>query len=176
MSTLTHEPVAPTTSTALHDPPRGRPRWPRLLGWGAISTAFGAVVAAAGFGLADRDSAVPALGPGVVTVEVGIDHSRFDVDGLRVNEGTIVRFVVHNNDPIDHELIVGDAEVHRRHRTGSEQQHPPAPGEVSVSPGGTAVTFYEFDTPGTVVLACHLPGHEAYGMRGEIKVISNQRL
>ena len=31
-------------------------------------------------------------------------------------------------------------------------------------------TTYLFDEPGTVVYACHLPVHVAYGMVGEIEV------
>jgi uncharacterized cupredoxin-like copper-binding protein len=110
------------------------------------------------------------VGPGLVTIDVGIDQSRFDLGTLRVRQGTVVRFVVHNNDPIDHELIVGDARVHAAHRVGSERTHPPIPGEVSVPPLADALTFYDFEATGTVVYACHLPGHEAYGMRGEIQV------
>ena len=33
------------------------------------------------------------------------------------------------------------------------------------------MTFYEFTEPGTITYACHLPGHEAYGMRGTIEVV-----
>ena len=72
-----------------------------------------------------------ASGPGTITVEVGIDQSRFDMADLRVVEGTLVEFVVGNDDPIDHELVVGDAAVHARHAEGSERRHPPVPGEVS---------------------------------------------
>ena len=112
-----------------------------------------------------------ALGPGVVTVEVGIDQSAFDIGSLRVREGTLVQFVVQNDDPIDHELVVGDGDVHRRHANGSERRHPPVPGEVSIAPGDTAMTFYEFTEVGSIVYACHLPGHVAYGMEGTIEVV-----
>ena len=112
----------------------------------------------------------PALGPGLVTVEIGIEHSRFSRDELRVVEGTTVRFVVRNDDPIGHELVVGGPDVHRRHATGREAQHPPLPGEVSVPPGEVGVTVSAFDVPGTVTFACHLPGHVAYGMVGEVRV------
>jgi uncharacterized cupredoxin-like copper-binding protein len=81
-----------------------------------------------------------------------------------------VRFVVRNTDPIDHELIVGDDAVHRRHERGTEPYHPPKPGEVSVAAGQTVETSYEFAEPGIVVMACHLPRHFAFGMRGEIEV------
>ena len=110
------------------------------------------------------------VGPGVVTVTVGIEHSHFSVDRLQVRPGTLVRFVVHNHDPIGHELIVGDAAVHARHEDGREATHPPVPGEVSVRPGETAVTSYLFDDPGRMLYACHLPGHFAYGMKGWVTV------
>lgn len=136
------------------------------------AVAVGGLVAAASYIVDAFGGAQSApLGPGVVTVQVGIDHSRFDMRELRVQEGTLVQFVVHNDDPIDHELVIGDAEVHRRHAEGSERRHPPVPGEVSVAPGDVAMTFYEFDEPGIVVFSCHLPGHIAYGMTGEIEVV-----
>ena len=111
------------------------------------------------------------LGPGLVTVTVDIDYSAFELDDLRVRQGTTVRFVVQNHDPINHEFVVGDATVHARHEQGSEKVHPPVPGEVSVPPHEVGVTFYEFETPGVMRYACHLPGHVAYGMDGEITVV-----
>lgn len=134
----------------------------------------GVLVAATGYSVTASGREREALGPGVVVVEVGIHHSRFDIGRLRVHEGTLVQLIVRNDDPIDHELVVGDAEVHRRHAAGTERRHPPVPGEVSVAPGDAATTFYEFTTPGTVVYACHLPGHIAYGMAGEIEVLPRQ--
>jgi uncharacterized cupredoxin-like copper-binding protein len=113
------------------------------------------------------------LGPGVVTVEVGIHHSRFSIDDLRVRPGTLVRFVVTNDDPIHHEFIVGGDDVHAANEAGHEAFHPPVPGEVGVDPGETALTVYRFDDPGKVLFACHLPGHLAYGMKGYVTVSAN---
>jgi uncharacterized cupredoxin-like copper-binding protein len=110
------------------------------------------------------------IGPGVVTVEIDIEHSHFSVAHLDVRRGTQVRFVVRNDDPIGHELVVGGPAVHARHATGTELRHPPIPGEVSVAGGDVGLTTYRFDEPGVVEFICHLPGHEAYGMRGEITV------
>ena len=42
---------------------------------------------------------------------------------------------------------------------------------MSVAPGDRALTFYEFNEAGSVVYACHLPGHVAYGMQGTIQVV-----
>ena len=85
--------------------------------------------------------------------------------------GTEVLFVVVNDDPINHELIVGPEEIHTIHETGNHAQHPPVPGEVSVAPNAEATTSFRFDTPGEVVFACHLPGHFAYGMKGIVSVL-----
>jgi uncharacterized cupredoxin-like copper-binding protein len=137
----------------------------------AVSVGVAAAVTTTGYAVAASGSEREALGPGVVTVEVSIEHSAFDIGSLRVREGTLVEFVVQNDDPIDHELVVGDADVHARHANGSERRHPPVPGEVSIAPGQSAMTFYEFTEPGSVVYACHLPGHVAYGMEGTIEVI-----
>jgi uncharacterized cupredoxin-like copper-binding protein len=115
---------------------------------------------------------VTALGPGLVTVDVGIHYSRFSFSKLRVRTGTLVRFLVHNDDPIHHEFIVGDASVHLRHQQGSEATHPPVPGEVSVAPNDVGETFYRFDQPGRFEFACHLPGHLAFGMSGWVTVES----
>jgi uncharacterized cupredoxin-like copper-binding protein len=136
-----------------------------------LAVGVGALVATVGYAIDASGSEQEAIGPGVVQVEVGIEDSRFDLGTLQVEEGTLVEFVVQNDDPIDHELIVGDAEVHRQHEAGTEQRHPPVPGEVSVAPHDQALTFYEFTEPGTIVYACHLPGHVAYGMRGTIEVV-----
>jgi uncharacterized cupredoxin-like copper-binding protein len=115
---------------------------------------------------------VAALGPDPVTVVVDIEHSRFVPSYVRVVAGTEVRFVLINGDPINHELIVGPPEVHARHEGGHEAEHPPVPGELSVGPDEQGVTSYVFDEPGTVEMACHLPGHYAFGMRGEIEVVA----
>ncbi len=129
----------------------------------AVATAL-ACYATTGSSRADAGPAV--LGPGLVTVQVGVHYSRFSISTLRVHAGTTVRFVIDNEDPIHHEFIVGDASVHARHEHGTESVHPPVPGEVSVAPLDTGETFFRFDRPGRYLFACHLPGHLQYGMKG----------
>jgi uncharacterized cupredoxin-like copper-binding protein len=136
------------------------------------SIVVGSAVALGGLAVAASDEAPPVtLGPDPVTVVVDVEHSRFLPSTLRVEVGTEVRFVVHNDDPINHELIVGTPDVHARHRNGTEAKHSPRPGELSVGPDEHGVTIYRFDEPGLVEIACHLPGHYDYGMRGEVEVV-----
>ncbi|MBK5289780.1 MAG: hypothetical protein JJE46_15065 [Acidimicrobiia bacterium] len=141
---------------------------------GVVALLIGAGVTGLGYGIAGAGAGASGptpLGPGLVTIDVGIEHSRFDVSAYRVRVGTLVRFVVTNHDPINHEFVVGDASVHAHHEHGTESSHPPVPGEVSVGPGERAVTVMRFDRAGHVTYACHLPGHLAYGMVGEIEVV-----
>jgi uncharacterized cupredoxin-like copper-binding protein len=134
----------------------------------ALVTGVGYALAAS----AANPEMVP-LGPGDVTVEIDIHHSRFQPDRLTVLAGTRVRFLVVNGDPIHHELITGGPEVHIRHANGTESEHSSIPGEVTVGPNGMAITTFTFDDLGTFEFACHLPGHYEYGMRGLIEVVAS---
>lgn len=108
------------------------------------------------------------------TIRLTIHFSKFDPADLVVEPGETVRFVIVNTDPIDHEFILGDPAVQRRHEQGRERQHHgDVPGERSVAAGQEAATTYAF--PFTLdgqalEFACHLPGHYAYGMHGTARV------
>lgn len=134
------------------------------------------VATGAGYGyvaLAEEGPPPPApLGPGDVTVRIGIEHSLFDAEEIRVVEGTRLRFLVDNADPIAHELITGPEDVHERHRTGTHAQHLSVPGEVSVAAGELGMTTFVFDRVGEYEFACHLPRHYEYGMRGTVVVVA----
>lgn len=106
----------------------------------------------------------------VRTVEVAIAHSRFSPGELKFERGDRVRFVIRNEDPIDHEFILGDAEVQTIHENGTEAFHGAVPGEVSVPAGSTTSTTYTFEGRGSFIYGCHLPGHYDYGMKGTVRV------
>jgi uncharacterized cupredoxin-like copper-binding protein len=103
-------------------------------------------------------------------IEIPIHYSHYDLGQFTVPAGVPVRIVLKNEDPIDHEWIVGDAALHERHRTGTEPVHDSRPTEVTIPAGATRETTVTFDTPGTYLYICHLPGHEAYGMVGTVVV------
>ncbi|HEV3475626.1 MAG TPA: cupredoxin domain-containing protein [Actinomycetota bacterium] len=115
-------------------------------------------------------AAAAACSPGIRTVEVTIEHSRFEPPILEAAAGETVRFVIRNLDPIDHEFILGDQAVQDRHESGTEPHHGAIPGEVSVPAGAWAATTYRFPSSGRLLFGCHLPGHWAYGMRGTVHV------
>jgi uncharacterized cupredoxin-like copper-binding protein len=135
---------------------------------GRLALAGGVALALGLAGMAAAWADVPGSGP--QTVEIPIRYSRFVLDSATVRAGVPVTFVLRNGDPIDHEWIVGDAGVHERHRAGTEPVHASRPTEVTVRAGATATTTVTFTEPGTYLFVCHLPGHEAYGMVGTLRV------
>ena len=99
-----------------------------------------------------------------------IRHSGFSDSVLEARVGQPLTLRLLNRDPIDHEWIVGDDETHRRHATGTEKRHDERPTEVSVAALTTMTTTVIFDRAGDYRFVCHLPGHEAYGMTGVVRV------
>jgi uncharacterized cupredoxin-like copper-binding protein len=103
-------------------------------------------------------------------VQIVIHHSRFTPATFTARVGQPVAIELRNDDPIDHEWIVGDEATHLRHATGTEPHHGLRPTEVSIDALTTMTTTVTFSTPGTFRYVCHLPGHEAYGMVGTVTV------
>lgn len=102
---------------------------------------------------------------------ITIHRSHFTPGRITVPDGVPVTIALRNDDPIEHEWIVGDEATHERHRTGAEPHHDSIPTEVTVPAYTTKTTTITFDKPGEYVFICHLPGHEAYGMRGVVRVV-----
>jgi uncharacterized cupredoxin-like copper-binding protein len=103
-------------------------------------------------------------------VEIRIHYSHFDPSALTVPRGVPITFVLINEDPIDHEWLIGDAAFHERHRHGTEAHHGARPDEVSIAALSTQETTLTFANPGEILYICHFPGHEAYGMVGTLTI------
>ena len=134
-------------------------------------------VAALGLGLATALGAAAVAGAvgreaEAIVVTINIHYSHFLPDAITVPAGRPITFVVVNNDPIDHEWIVGDAALHERHRTGTEPVHNARPTEISIDALHERRTTVTFASAGTLTYICHLPGHEAFGMVGTLTVAS----
>ena len=129
-----------------------------LLGLALVSTA-----AALAFG--GRGPAAPAT-----SVEIVIHYSKFTPSQITVPVGVPVTITLRNDDPIDHEWIVGDAAVHAIHRVGTEPLHPDRPTEVVIPAMSSQTTVITFESTGTLQYICHLPLHEQYGMVGTVTI------
>ncbi len=102
---------------------------------------------------------------------IGFRYSRFDPGSVSVRAGVPITFTLRNDDPIGHEWIIGGPEVHAAHRTGTEAFHEGRPNEVTAPAFATRTTTITFERPGAYDFICHLPGHEAYGMKGTLRVV-----
>jgi uncharacterized cupredoxin-like copper-binding protein len=116
-------------------------------------------------------AAVTACAPATPqTVTITIRYSAFEPAEISVPAGVPITFVLVNDDPIDHEWLIGDEGFHEGHRTGTHAAHGEVPTEVTVPALATVETTITFDEPGAMDYICHLPGHEAYGMVGTLTV------
>jgi uncharacterized cupredoxin-like copper-binding protein len=103
-------------------------------------------------------------------IEIRIHYSHYDPSAITIPLGVPITFVIINEDPIDHEWLLGDAAFHERHRHGTEAKHGARPNEISIGPLDVVETTLIFPTAGTQQYICHLPGHEAYGMVGTLTI------
>lgn len=104
---------------------------------------------------------------------VAIYYSHFEPKEITATAGVPITITIRNDDPIEHEWIVGSALTHARHRTGTEPYHDAIPTEVTIPALETRETTVVFEEPGEYQYICHLPGHEAYGMVGTLRVVES---
>jgi uncharacterized cupredoxin-like copper-binding protein len=128
----------------------------------AVAAAVAIASVGAALAVAAREAAAP--------VELEMRYSEFSRTRIEARAGVPLTVVLRNDDPIDHEWIVGDDALHERHRDGTEPVHASRATEVTVPAGEQRETTVTFDRPGTYRFICHLPGHEAYGMVGTVVV------
>jgi len=105
------------------------------------------------------------------TIEIA--YSKFEPPFVTVPAGVPVTFVLRNDDPIEHEWIVGTDDVHARHRTGTEPYHDKVATEVTLPAFSERTTTVTFEEAGEYHYICHLPGHEGYGMTGVVRVVGD---
>jgi uncharacterized cupredoxin-like copper-binding protein len=99
-------------------------------------------------------------------VELTIHYSHYSTNRIDVPAGVPITFTIHNDDPIDHEWMIGDAAMHEKHRAGTEAVHASRPNEITIPARSTRTTTLTFPVATTLQYMCHLPGHEVYGMVG----------
>src|SRR5439155_6270758 len=113
---------------------------------------------------------LPACSSAPRTISVDMRYSRYSPVALNVRAHETVRFKLVNEDPITHEFILGTAAQQQAHETAPQVDHNGLPGQASLGPGETRTISFTFAAPGSLIFACHRPGHYAYGMRGTITI------
>ena len=108
--------------------------------------------------------------PETTSVTIEIHYSHFNPSEIAVPVGVPITITIRNDDPIDHEWIVGDDAVQQKHRTGTELLHPSFQTDLVIPALSTRKTVVTFAQAGQLKYICHLPGHEAYGMVGVVTI------
>ncbi|MEP7158938.1 MAG: hypothetical protein ABI797_05890 [Chloroflexota bacterium] len=174
------------------EPPKDSPisRAPVLVLIGGMALAIGLVLL--GAALAARPVDEPPSGsPGVAgaprEINVILRDYRFDPTPLYLYGGETVRLSVLNGGMLEHELVLGDANVQAAWAAANAAAASPAPFATpppASAPAGTggvrvllqsgAVTSVVYAVPVNeqLQLICHLPGHVERGMIGQVTLIS----
>jgi uncharacterized cupredoxin-like copper-binding protein len=161
-------------------------RWPVVVLVAGLSLAIGLVIL--GADLAARPVESPPIGtPGVPAspreVTVILRDYRFDPTPLYLYSNETIKLNVVNAGMVEHELVLGDAQVQQAWASADAAATPPAPfttappASVPAGTGGLRVllqsgesTTVDYTVPegGELLLVCNIPGHEQRGMIGQI--------
>jgi uncharacterized cupredoxin-like copper-binding protein len=110
-------------------------------------------------------------------VELSMEGMHFIPDRIEVKAGELVAFVVTNPNDVAHEVFIGSEAdqmahhaVHMAVASPGQAQIPHGGYGIFLAPHETGVLSYRFDTPGEIMLGCHLPGHWEAGMKAVVIV------
>jgi uncharacterized cupredoxin-like copper-binding protein len=118
----------------------------------------------------------PADADRVIEVEM-LDSMAFDPTSIDVAAGETVTFRVTNTGKIEHDFTIGNEATQSAHgeemATQAQDEDGHAHGDsnaMAVHSGDTGELTWTFDTPGRLLIGCHVPGHYAAGMVAEVQV------
>ena len=108
------------------------------------------------------------------TIKVDMtDAMRFTPSDVTVKRGETVKFVVHNDGKVLHEMVLGTKEAIAEHtelmKKFPEMEHADA-NMAHVRPGKAGEIVWQFTRPGEFQFACLQPGHFEAGMVGKVLV------
>jgi uncharacterized cupredoxin-like copper-binding protein len=127
-------------------------------------------LARAGAALLLATALLPACTSSPRTITIDMRFSHYLPAAIAVHPGETIRFRLVNEDPITHEFIIGTAAQQDAHERARDENHNGKPGQATLKPGETRVISYTFGAAGSLIFACHRPGHYAYGMRGTVRI------
>jgi uncharacterized cupredoxin-like copper-binding protein len=108
------------------------------------------------------------------TIKVDMtDTMRFTPSDVTVKRGETVKFVVHNDGKVLHEMVLGTKEAIAEHaelmKRLPEMEHADA-NMAHVKPGKSGEIVWQFTKSGEFNFACLQPGHFEAGMVGKVVV------
>lgn len=107
-------------------------------------------------------------------IEIRMDDSmRFAPASIAIKLGETIRFVIHNDGKVLHEMVIGTRPELDKH-AALMLKHPnmvhDEPWMAHVDPGKAGEILWTFNRLGNFEFACLIPGHFQAGMRGSIRV------
>ena len=108
------------------------------------------------------------------TIKVDMsDNMRFTPADVSVKRGDTVKFVVHNDGKVLHEMVLGTKQAIKEHaelmKKFPEMEHADA-NMAHVKPGKAGEIVWQFTKAGEFQFACLQPGHFEAGMVGKVTV------
>jgi uncharacterized cupredoxin-like copper-binding protein len=108
------------------------------------------------------------------TIKVDMsDSMRFTPASITIRRGQTVRFVVHNDGRVLHEMVLGTKGALKEHaelmKKFPEMEHADA-NMAHVKPGKSGEIVWQFTQAGEFEFACLQPGHFEAGMVGKVLV------
>ncbi|CAM5797318.1 cupredoxin domain-containing protein [Rhizobacter fulvus] len=108
------------------------------------------------------------------TIKVDMtDAMRFTPSNVTIKRGETVRFLVHNDGKVLHEMVLGTKKALAEHaelmKKFPEMEHADA-NMAHVKPGKSGEIVWQFTKPGEFQFACLQPGHFEAGMVGKVVV------
>jgi uncharacterized cupredoxin-like copper-binding protein len=108
----------------------------------------------------------------IIEVEMS-DAMRFTPSTVKVRQGEVVKFVLHNRGKMLHEMVIGTPHELQAHaalmQKFPDMEHDEAH-MTHVKAGGTGDLVWKFNRAGQFEFACLIPGHFQAGMVGTIVV------
>jgi uncharacterized cupredoxin-like copper-binding protein len=110
----------------------------------------------------------------VRTIKVDMaDNMRFTPSDVTVKRGETVKFVVHSDGKVLHEMVLGTKQAIKEHaelmKKFPEMEHADA-NMAHVKPGKAGEIVWQFTKAGEFQFACLQPGHLEAGMVGKVTV------
>ena len=119
--------------------------------------------------------------PGKVTrtIKVTTVDIKYEPAVLTVKAGDTIKFEVTNQGKLPHEFVLADEASQLEHDKEMQEMAKSMPGMtmehndpnmITIQPGETKTLVWHFTTPGKLQFGCHVPGHYAAGMVGQLTI------
>ncbi|MBV1702991.1 MAG: cupredoxin family protein [Hyphomicrobiales bacterium] len=101
----------------------------------------------------------------------------FTPQNITLHQGDQVKFIVHNEGALDHEMMLATKQMNDEHALemvkNPDMEHD-QPNALRLKPGARGKILWHFTKAGEFDFSCLIPGHREAGMQGKVTVIARQ--